>query len=158
MKCTILPSSGLLTAVAKKMLDFEVVWLTLTSSHLAYFSTEMYNMVTYDPAMLYSTLIIAILLTKGYAKNIALAVGRKLFHEPTRKIWRTVKAIKPRQIMYYGLRWGIPLYQLKELVALHKRLVKRGSSGLLRSLRKDKKTIGKSFRLNSTVRCKSLQL
>ena len=138
------------------MLDLEVVWVSLTSSHLAYFSREMFGtLVAYDPTFLYSTLIIAILLTKGYAKNMALAVGRKVFRDPTKKIWRMMRAVKPRQIMYYGLRWGIPLYQLKELVTIHRNLIKKGGKGWQRGVSRNSKTEKKLNRktpqLNSTV-------
>lgn len=133
------------------MLDLEFIWVTLTSSHLAYISSDLFNRVAYDPAMLYSTLIIAILLTKGYGKPMGLAIGRKLLHEPTKKIWRTLRAIKPRQIMYYGLRWGIPLYQLRELVTMHKKLLKKGQQGLFRRAKRNRKVHEKTQRLNSTV-------
>ena len=137
------------------MLDLEVIWVSLTSSHLVYFSQEMFSMVAYDPTLLYSTLIIAILLTKGYAKNIVIAVGRKLFHDPTKKIWRVLRSVKPRQIMYYGLRWGIPLYQLKELVTIHRNLIRRGGGNRwqMHALQgsKTEKKYKKALHLNSTV-------
>lgn len=111
--------------------------------------------VAYNPSLLYSTLIIAILLTKGYGRHMAMAVGRKMLHEPSRKAWRAIKAIKPREIVYYGLRWGIPLHQLKELLLLHRNLVKkRPFKGAQRCSQKDKKDKKLSLRrksLNSTV-------
>lgn len=111
--------------------------------------------VAYNPSLLYSTLIVAILLTKGYGRHMAMAIGRKLLHEPSRKVWRAVRAIKPRQIVYYGLRWGIPLHQLKELLLLHRNIVKkRPFKGAQRCSQKDKKDKKLSFRrksLNSTV-------
>ena len=137
--------------MSTSMLDLEVIWVTLRSSHLAYFSQEMFGMVAYDPTLLYSTLIIAILLTKGYAKNIAMAVGRKLLKTPTKTILRTLRAVKPRQIMYYGLRWGIPLYQLKQLVTIHRNLIRRVPRGVLRSSKTERKTNRKTPQLNSTV-------
>lgn len=129
------------------MLGLEFIWVTLTSSHLAYISTDLFNMVAYDPAMLSSTLIIVIVITKGYAKRMGLAIGIKLLHEPTKKIWRMLRSVKPRQIMYYGLRWGIPLYQLRELVKIHRLLMK----SLFWNLKRSRKTRGKTQRLNSTV-------
>lgn len=116
--------------------------------------------VAYNPSILYSTLIIAILLTKGYARTIAMAIGQKIFHEPSRKIWRAVRAIKPRQIVYYGLRWGIPVHQLKDLLMLHRNLLRKRPGRTNhhhhhhrhhRCAGKSKKQTLKARSLNSTV-------
>ena len=132
---------------------YELIWGTLSSSHLAYISADLVYRVTYDPAILYSTVIVAILLTKGYGMTMALAIGRKLLHEPSRKIWMALSSISPRQIMYYGLRWGIPLHQLRELVMLHRIFLKRGQQFLSKKPKKKRKSHhhGRTQRLNSTV-------
>lgn len=106
------------------MLEYITTLLTWEQATMPY-PSDWVGTMAYNPHVLYSTLIIAILLTKGYGRNIVLAVGRKVLHDPMKKLWRAVRAIKPRQIVYYGLKWGIPIYQLKDLLLLHKNLLRK---------------------------------
>lgn len=132
------------------MLDF--IFTSFITSEVMTYPTDWVETVAYNPSLLYSTLIIAVLITKGYGRHIVMAVGRKMLHEPCKRIWRAIRAIKPRQIMYYGLRWGIPLYQLKDLLLLHRNLLKkRPFRGAQRSSPKDKKLTFRRKSLNSTV-------
>lgn len=135
------------------MLDF--IFTSFLTAEVMTYPSNWVETVAYNPSLLYSTLIVAILLTKGYGRHMAMAIGKRLLQEPSRKVWRAVRAIKPRQIVYYGLRWGIPLHQLKELLLLHRNIVKRRPfKGAQRCSQKDKKDKKLSFRrksLNSTV-------
>ncbi|WAR02049.1 PISD-like protein [Mya arenaria] len=88
------------------MLEF--IWPTFISQEaMISYPSDWVETVAYNPSLLYSTLIIAILLTKGYGRNIVMAIGKKVLHEPTRKLWRAIRAIKPRQIV--GLYRAMPL-------------------------------------------------
>ncbi|XP_052799886.1 phosphatidylserine decarboxylase proenzyme, mitochondrial-like isoform X1 [Mya arenaria] len=134
------------------MLEF--IWPTFISQEaMISYPSDWVETVAYNPSLLYSTLIIAILLTKGYGRNIVMAIGKKVLHEPTRKLWRAIRAIKPRQIVYYGLKWGIPLYQLKDLLLLHRNLLKKRPGRQQRrcSQKNAKKLTLKTRSLNSTV-------
>lgn len=131
------------------MLDF--VWATFITTPGMYYPSDWIETVAYNPSLLYSTLVVAILLTKGYGRNMAMSIGRKILHEPSKKLWRAIRAIKPRQIMYYGLRWGIPLHQLKDLLMLHRNLLKKRPRATHRCSQKDKKLTFRKKSLNSTV-------
>lgn len=139
-------------AVVIMEMDFSFLSSIFTRSSAA-LSTGVYESVTYNPSLLYSTLIIAILLTKGYGRHMALAIGRKLLQEPSRKLWLCVRAIKPRQIVYYGLRWGIPLHQLRELLMLHRNILRKRPKNVQLPSRKTatKKSSLKARSINSTV-------
>lgn len=127
---------------------FGYIWSDFVNGEAIKDHTEWMESVAYNPHLLYSTLIIAILLTKGYGRNIALAVSRKLLQEPSRKLWRAIRVIKPRQIIYYGMRWGIPLHKLKDLLLLHRKLLEIIPGRQRKSL---KKHSFRKRRINPTV-------
>ncbi|KAL4223082.1 hypothetical protein ACF0H5_016557 [Mactra antiquata] len=132
------------------MLDF--IWATFITTPAMYYPSDWIETVAYNPSLLYSTLVVAILLTKGYGRYMAMAIGKKILRDPSRKLWRAIRAIKPRQIMYYGLRWGIPLHQLKDLLLLHRNLLKKRPRTTRRCNNKDKKISSlKRKSINSTV-------
>lgn len=139
------------------LFTMDYIYTTFNSAPGITYPSDWVQTVAYNPSLLYSTLIIAILLTKGYGRNIAMAIGRKILHEPSKKIWKAVRAIKPRQIMYYGLRWGIPIHQLKDLLMLHRNLLRKRpgrASNRHRCSHKSKKQTLKARSLNSTVSMK----
>lgn len=132
------------------MLEF--IFTTFMESPAVTYPTNWLETVAYNPSLLYSTLIVAILITKGYGRHMAVAVGRRIFQEPSRKIWRAIRAIKPRQIVYYGLQWGIPLHQLRELLLLHRNLLKKRPFRRTRNCSlKDKGLTFRKKGINSTV-------
>ena len=152
------PRTTLYKPRQQHLITMDFIYSTFNSAPGIPYSSGWFETVAYNPSLLYSTLIIAILLTKGYGRNIAMAIGRKVLHEPSRKIWRAVRAIKPRQIVYYGLRWGIPVHQLKDLLMLHRNLLKKRPTRASnngnhnhRCTRKGKKQTLKARSLNSTV-------
>ena len=125
----------------------------LTAPSFPYPTTIVEN-VAYDPTILYSTLLIAILFTKGYGRTMTVRLTRLLLHAPTRKLWASLRGIKPRQIAYYGLRWGIPIHQLRQLVSLHRSILHKWKPrSLRRSANKSvKKGSFKTRRFNTMVR------
>ncbi|KAL3858156.1 hypothetical protein ACJMK2_012762 [Sinanodonta woodiana] len=104
------------------------------------------------PTVLYSTLLIAIFLSKGYGSNFAMSLTRKLLY-PSRHIWRTVRRIKPKEILMLGLQWGLTLHQVHRLVNLHQNILRKRPKVLRRSSRRSRKgTSQPTKKLNSTIK------
>lgn len=82
--------------------------------------------VDFDQSVLYSTIILAILLT---GKNRPDKFLSKLWEMMRWRAMARMASVSRRQIMYYGLRWGIPLTQLKKLLSTRHKVVRKRSSG-----------------------------
>jgi len=132
------------------MLDF--IWDSFFVTTTLSSSSELLESVSDNQSLVYSTLIIAILLTKGYGRRMALAIGRKILHEPSKKMWRAIRAIKARQIVFYGLRWGIPLHLVKDLLLLHRSLLRKGR----KLMRTGERTHTKDLCKKQSLRTRSL--
>ncbi|KAJ8311963.1 hypothetical protein KUTeg_009336 [Tegillarca granosa] len=97
----------------------------------------------FDQTVLYSSLILAVLLTgrhtttKGFLKNA--------FQMSRWKVWEKIAKMDPREIIFYGLRLGIPLKQLQEFVSSRKLLMKKKTRKYKRH------TKGKKKQLNNTI-------
>ena len=88
---------------------------------------------------LYSTILLVLLISGRHAMTKTLL--KKLYQYSRRQLWYALSKLDPRQIKFYGLRWGIPAKELKELMLYHHFVKHRKRKGF-----RHKK------RLNNTVR------
>lgn len=80
--------------------------------------------VDFDQSILYSTIILAILLT---GKNRAGKFLATLWEMARWQAWSRMTPINRRQLMFQGLGWGIPLTQIKKLLSVRNVVRKRSS-------------------------------
>lgn len=80
--------------------------------------------VDFDQSILYSTIILAILLT---GKNRAGKFLATLWEMARWQAWSRMTTINRRQLMFQGLGWGIPLTQIKKLLSVRNAVRKRSS-------------------------------
>lgn len=94
--------------------------------------------VNFDQSVLYSTIILAILLTgKKRSENIL----SKLWEMSHWRAWSNMATVSRRQLMFDGLGWGIPLTQIKKLLSIHKVVRKRSNSRKKRGHKKVNRTV-----------------
>lgn len=80
--------------------------------------------VDFDQSILYSTIILAILLTGKKRTGKFLAT---LWEMARWQAWSRITTINRRQFMFQGLGWGIPLTQIKKLLSVRNVVRKRSS-------------------------------
>ncbi|XP_061162767.1 phosphatidylserine decarboxylase proenzyme, mitochondrial-like isoform X1 [Saccostrea echinata] len=80
--------------------------------------------VDFDRSVLYSTIILAVLLT---GKNRSEKFLFKLWEMTRWQTWSKM-ALNRHKIMFDGLRWGVPLRQIKKLLSIHKIVRRKRSS------------------------------
>lgn len=89
---------------------------------------------------LYSTILLVLLISGRQAMTKKLL--KKLYQFSRRQLWYALSKLDPRQIKFFGLRWGIPSKELKELMLYHDYVKKH----------KRRKGFRHKHNLNKTVR------
>lgn len=87
---------------------------------------------------LYSTILLVLLISGRHAMSKKLL--KKLYHYSRKRLWYALSKLDPRQIKFYGLRWGIPSKELKELM-LYTDFIKHKKKRAYRHKKKLNKTV-----------------
>lgn len=88
---------------------------------------------------LYSTILVVLLISGRQA--MTKKILRSLYQFSRHQLWYALSKLDPRQIKFFGLRWGIPSKELKELMLYHDYVKKH----------KRRKGYRHKHRLNKTV-------